>query len=470
MFLLSIALAMPASAFDLPDLGDVASSDLSPLMERRIGESIMQQIRWRDASYLDDREVEGYINRLGLRLVSASDQSERPFEFFVINDATLNAFALPGGYIGVHSGLILAAETESELASVLGHEIAHVTQRHIAQLFGRQGQASMIMLASLLVAILAARSDSQVSEAALAAGQAGAIQTQIGYTRIFEREADRIGLQILERAGMDVRGMPSFFERLQRATRVYENNAPSYLRTHPLTEERISDMGNRVAQMRYRQIPDSDDFHFVRTKLKVTGGAAADMVRDYASRIAAGGDDKFVRYGYARALLSAGRVPESLVEIETLRQQASPSPFIDGLAAEIYLAARDPSAAASLLAESVMTYPEHSALSYLYIESLLQSGRPQQAAELARTQAIREGDDPHYWSLLSRAEQTLGRVSAYHRAQAEVYVLRGSLPAAIEQLELAGRAGDGDFFEMSAIDARMRALKIEEEERRKESR
>lgn len=470
MFLLSIALAMPASAFDLPDLGDVASSDLSPLMERRIGESIMQQIRWRDASYLDDREVEGYINRLGRRLVSASDQSERPFEFFVINDATLNAFALPGGYIGVHSGLILAAETESELASVLGHEIAHVTQRHIAQLFGRQGQASMIMLASLLVAILAARSDSQVSEAALAAGQAGAIQTQIGYTRIFEREADRIGLQILERAGMDVRGMPSFFERLQRATRVYENNAPSYLRTHPLTEERISDMGNRVAQMRYRQIPDSDDFHFVRTKLKVTGGAAADMVRDYASRIAAGSDDKFVRYGYARALLSAGRVPESLVEIETLRQQASPSPFIDGLAAEIYLAARDPSAAASLLAESVTRYPEHSALSYLYIESLLQSGRPQQAAELARTQAIREGDDPHYWSLLSRAEQTLGRVSAYHRAQAEVYVLRGSLPAAIEQLELAGRAGDGDFFEMSAIDARMRALKIEEEERRKESR
>lgn len=469
MLLLSATLAFPSAAFDLPDLGDVASSDLSPLMERRIGESIMQEIRWRDASYLDDPEIEGYVNRLGRRLVAASDQSDRRFEFFVINDSSLNAFALPGGYIGLHSGLILAAETESELASVLGHEIAHVTQRHIAQLFGRQGQASMIMLASLLVAILAARSDSQVSEAALAAGQAGAIQSQIGYTRTLEREADRIGLQILERAGMDVRGMPSFFERLQRATRVYENNAPGYLRTHPLTEERISDMGNRVAQMRYRQVPDSDDFHFVRTKLRVNSGSAADVVRDFSSRIAAGNADPFVHYGHARALLRAGRVPESLAEIEALRQVAS-SPFIDGLAAEALLAARDPSAAANLLSQSVTRHPEHSSLRYLYIESLLQSGRAQQAAEMAREYAVREGNDPHYWSLSSRSEQALGRVSAYHRAQAEVYVLRGSLPAAIEQLELARRAGDGDFFEMSAIDARMRMLKIEEAERRRESR
>ncbi|MGL1834626.1 beta-barrel assembly-enhancing protease [Rhodocyclaceae bacterium SMB388] len=470
VLLLCAALASTSAAIDLPDLGDVATSDLSPLAERQIGEQIMQQIRWRDPDYLDDREIEGYINRLGRRLAAASDHSEDDFEFFVIRDSTLNAFALPGGYIGLHSGLILNAESESELASVLGHEMAHVTQRHIAQLFGRQGQSTMIVLASLLVAILAARSDSQFSQAALATGQAGAIQSQIGYTRMLEREADRIGLQILDGAGMDVRGMPSFFERLQRSTRIYENNAPSYLRTHPLTQERISDMGNRVAQMRYRQVPDSSDFNFVRTKLRVTAGTPVDVLRDYETRIAAGEQDQFVRYGHARALLRAGKVPEALKAVESLRQDARPSAFIDGLAAETMLAAGEAAGAAKMLEVSVKRDPEHASLRYLLIEAMIQSGRVPEAATLARDHAVRAARDPHYWALSSRAEQALGRMSAYHRAQAEVYVLRGTLPAAIEQLELARQAGDGDFYELSAIDARMRALKAEEAERRREQR
>src|SRR5690606_13112527 len=196
--LLSLALAlpapMPAFAYELPDLGDVASSELSPAAERRIGEQIISQIRWRDAAYLDDPEVEEYVNRLGHRLAAASNNPAQDFDFFVVRDPTLNAFALPGGDIGVRAGLILAAQTESEFASVLGHEIAHVTQRHIAQIVGKQSQSAMLMVASLLVAVLAARSNSDVSQAAIAAGQAGAIQSQLGYTRSFEREADRVGL------------------------------------------------------------------------------------------------------------------------------------------------------------------------------------------------------------------------------------------------------------------------------------
>ena len=257
--LLSLALAFPVHAVNLPDLGDVGASELSPAAERRLGDRIIQQIRWRDAAYLDDPEIEDYVNRLGRRLVAASDDPTRAFEFFVVRDPTLNAFALPGGYIGVHSGLILAAESESELASVLGHEIAHVTQRHIAQLFGKQSQASMVMLASLLVAILAARSSSQVSQAAIAAGQAGAIQSQLGYTRDFEREADRVGVATLEAAGFDVRGMPAFFERLQRNSRLYENNAPAYLRTHPLTTDRIDSVAEHVRNSPLSDVKDSPE-------------------------------------------------------------------------------------------------------------------------------------------------------------------------------------------------------------------
>ncbi len=467
---LCAALTVTASAANLPDLGDVASSDLSPLAEQRLGQSIMQEIRWRDPSYLDDAEVEGYLNRIGGRLVAASDQPDRSFEFFVIDDPTLNAFALPGGYIGVHTGLILTASSESELAAVLGHEIAHVTQRHIAQLFGRQGQASMVMLASLLVAILAARSNSQVSEAALAAGQAGVIQSQLGYTRAFEREADRIGLQIMERAGFDVRGKPSFFERLQRSTRLYENNAPGYLRTHPLTEERIADMSNRVDQMRYRQVPDSPDFAFVRAKLRASAGPAVDRVREFEALVAQGATDVPTRYALGRALLRAGRIDAASKVVEALDPLAEPSPFVAALATEVRLAARDPLGAIEIAESGLKAVPDYRALHYLRIEAHLQAGKVAEAAALARAGVLRDRQDVHMWVLSSRSEAELGRMSAYHRAQAEVYAMRGSIPAAIEQLDLARRAGDGDFFELSAIDARMRELKEEERLRREEAR
>ncbi|MCK0505566.1 beta-barrel assembly-enhancing protease [Aromatoleum anaerobium] len=470
ILLLCVAMVPRLNAAELPDLGDVAASELSPLAERRIGESIIREIRFRDAAYLDDAEIEDYIDRLGQRLVKASAAPYQEFDFFVIRDATLNAFALPGGFIGVHSGLILAAESESELASVLGHEIAHVTQRHIAQLVGKQSQSSMVMLASLLVAVLAARSNSQISEAAIAAGQAGAIQSQLGYTRDFEREADRLGLQTLEGAGYDVRGMPSFFERLQRASRFYENNAPSYLRTHPLTGERISDMGNRVAQMRYRQVPDSQDFGFVRTKLRVAAVAPVDAVREFQALAAKPGADAAARYGLARALLAAGRIDEATQALDAVRRDAPASSFIESLAAELRLAARDPAAAVKILEAAQARFPDGGALRYALVDALLQAGRASDAAMMARADALRRTDDDRMWTLVARSEAALGRRTAQHRAQAEVYVLQGSLPAAIEQLELARRAGDGDFYELSAVDARMRELKAEERQRRLDKR
>ncbi|MFN3985199.1 MAG: M48 family metallopeptidase [Rhodocyclaceae bacterium] len=471
--LLSATLATSSIAADLPDLGDVAASSLSPMAERRIGEQIMSDIRWRDASYLDDAEIEDYVQRLGMRLVAAGPEPEREFEFFVMRDSTLNAFALPGGFIGLHSGLIMAAESESELASVLGHEIAHVTQRHIAQLFGKQGQASMMVLASILLAVLAARSNSQVSEAALAAGQAGAIQQQLGYTRAFEREADRIGLQVMEGAGFDVRGMPSFFERMQRHSRVYENNAPAYLRTHPLTQERIADMGNRVAQMRYRQVLDSPDFAFVRAKLRAGEGLASDAVRDFEASLRTAADDPSLRYGHARALLRAGRLDDAAEAVARLRAGAAEgelSLFVETLAGEIQLARNRPAEAVALLEAAKQRFPDRRPLDYLLIEARLRAGQHAQAASDARAGALRAQRDARYWALAARAEEALGRRTAHHRAQAEVYVLRGSLPAAIDQLELARRAADGDFYELSAVDARLRELKLEEAERRAERR
>lgn len=460
--LLSCALALPAplsaQSYDLPDLGDVAATELSPAAERRIGEDIIAQIRWRDAAYLDDPEIEEYVNRLGHRLAGVSNNPTQDFDFFVVRDPTLNAFALPGGYIGVHTGLLLAAQTESEFASVLGHEIAHVTQRHIAQIVGKQSQSAMLMMASLLVAVLAARSNSDVSQAAIAAGQAGAIQSQLGYTRAFEREADRVGLETLDKAGMDVRGMPSFFERLQRNTRVYENNAPAYLRTHPLTTERIADMENRVTRMPYRQVLDSADFRYARAKLRADAGQPADAVRDLESEVARAPQAEEMAYGLARALLRAGRADDALVRLDAVRQRAPASPWLETLAAEIRIARRDGAEAVRILDAARRQFPASRSVAYALADARIQAGQAGEAAKAVRRLLDDRSGDPRLWQLLSRAHAALGERSAQHRAQAEVYVLRGSLPAAIEQLEIARKAGDGDFYLLSAVDARLREL------------
>lgn len=468
VLLLSVALAFPVRGYDLPDLGDVASSELSTMAERRIGDQIMSEIRWRDAAYLDDPEVEEYLNTVGARLVAASDTPSQDFEFFAINDSTLNAFALPGGYIGVHTGLLLATHSESELASVLGHEIAHVTQRHIAQIVGKQSQSAMLMLASLLVAVLAARSDSQLSEAAIAAGQAGAIQSQLGYSRAFERDADRAGLEILEKAGFDVRGMPVFFERLQRATRVYENNAPVYMRSHPLTTERIADMENRASSMRYRQVADSADYGYARAKLRANAGTAPEAVKDLESLLATRPGDAAAEYGLARALMRAGRSADAQQRLDALRHKAEPSPWLESLAAEIRLERKDVAGAVGILEAAASRFPRSRSLGYALADARILGGQAEQAAMGLRRALDARASDGRLWQLMSRANAALGKRTAQHRAQAEFYLLRGSLPAAVEQLEIASKAADGDFYEMSAVDARLRELKRRLFEERRE--
>jgi predicted Zn-dependent protease len=444
----------------LPDLGEAAQADLSPQVERRIGESVMRDIR-RDPAYLNDPEVSAYLNQIGGRLASAA-QTRQDFEFFAIRDRTLNAFAMPGGFIGVHSGLILGAQAESELAGVLSHEIAHVTQRHIARMVGKQNQAGLITIATMLVAILAARSNSQVSQAAMATGMAVGAQTQLNYSRDFEREADRIGIQTLEEAGFDVRGMASFFERLQRFGRVYENNAPAYLRTHPLTTERISDMDNRAQQRPYRQVPDALDFQLVRAKLRVLQDTPREAVTEFETQLKEGKfqSEAAARYGLARARLAARNLPGAQQELAALRKLKVSSPMVDTLAAELKQAQGDSAAATQIYREARGRYPQNRALVYGYIDSMLAGRNPQEALNVSSAELRTYPEDSRLHEFQARSYSALGKRLAQHRAQAEVYVLEGQLPAAIEQLQLAQRAGDGDFYELSAVDARLRELRV----------
>lgn len=445
----------------LPDLGEAAQAEFSPAMERRIGESVMLDIR-RDPAWLGDPEVNSYLNRLGNRLSAQSAEARQEFEFFALRDTTLNAFAMPGGYIGVHTGLILAAASESELASVLAHEISHVTQRHLARLVNKSGQGQVTSLLALAVAILAARSSPDLAVGAAMAGQGAAIQNQLNYSRDFEREADRFGLGVLERSGFDIRGMSSFFERLQKFGRLYENNAPGYLRTHPLTTERLADMGNRIQSRPYRQVADSLEFQLVRAKLRAQDGTPRDAVTEFETRLkdrSFAGSEAAVRYGLAQAQLRERNPAAAEKQVGELRRLKAVSPMIETLAAQLRLKQGDAAGAVKLLRDAQPRFPQERAIAYGLVESLLEARQPQQAIKVTEDELLNYPSDAKMHALQAQTWSLLGKRLQQHRAQAESYALLGQLPQAVEQLELAQKAGDGNFYEQSQVDSRLRELK-----------
>ncbi len=454
-------LAPVALAEGLPDLGEAAQADLSPLAERQIGGAIFRDIRLHEPAYLDDPEVSGYLSRLGMSLIAQSSDARQELEFFVLRDSTLNAFAMPGGYIGVHTGLITASQSESELASVIAHEISHVTQHHLARMLGKQNQAQLVSMLSMVVGILAARSNSDLATGAIMAGQAAGVQQQLNYSRDFEREADRLGINLLEKAGFDIRDMGAFFERLQNIGRVYENNAPGYLRTHPLTTERIADMGNRISQRPYRQAPDSLDYQLVRAKLRAQEGTPQDAVSQFADLVK---ERKFIsepaaHYGYAVALVRAKNWFDAERELAHARRLKAASPMLDTLAAELRKLQGDAAGGLSVLRAAGQRYPQDRAVAYALMEALIATGRLDEALQVSAGDLAIYPSSGRMHGLQAKTYALLGRVARQHRAQAEVYVANGQLLAAIEQLQLALQARDGDFYDHAQADARLRELK-----------
>ncbi|MDR1350590.1 MAG: M48 family metalloprotease [Zoogloeaceae bacterium] len=472
-FLLTLCLVLGAarSAWgqinenDLPELGDSASAELSMQTEKKIGQEIMNEIR-RDAMYLDDPEVEAYLNRLGNRLAAASSDPGIGFYFFSVNDPMINAFAMFGGYIGVNSGLILAVQSESELAGVLAHEVSHVTQRHLARGIVRQNQISTASLLVMAAAILAAHSSPDAVGAAMAGASAGAIQAQLGFSRDFEREADRAGFQILQKAGFDARGMSAFFSRLQRATRVYENNAPVYLRTHPLSIERISDMQNRELNQPYRQVPDSLEFQLVRARLQALRGTPAEAVAHFQALLTEQKTLNVAVTQYGLAVAHARKKDWAAAEniLNALRQSQNAAPMIDRLYAEARVRRGDLAGGLAAFREALSRYPDAVALVYAYGKVLLENRRFSEAQAFFEQRLRKNASDARLYRLQAQAYAALGKMGQQHQALAEAYALEGALPAAIEQLELAQRAGDNDFYTSSTIDARLRQLKQKQAE------
>lgn len=469
-----VAAPLTVNAQNLPSLGDTARAELSPLMERKLGDQIMRDIR-RDRDYLDDAPVLEYLNNFGSSLLAARPEARGEagydYFFFAVRDPSLNAFALPGGYIGVHSALMLAAQSESELASVLAHEIGHVAQRHIARMLGQQKQDSLIPLAAAVLAALAASSSSDASAALLMGGQGMAVQRQLNFSRDAEREADRVGLEILRESGFDTSGMVAFFGRMQSATRAYNDSAPAYLRSHPLTTERIADIQARTQEQRYKQRVDSLDFHLIRARLRVLQDMSSQGLRNASTAFESQLQQKTrpqiaaAKYGLAFVALRQGspaKAQELLQEAHAAAQGVSAplhTSVFANLAIDIKLAANKPTDALKEAEAARAKFPLSRGIARQYGDALIAAGRHDEAVSYLRDQAQLYREEPQLQTQLARAYAAQGKQALQHLALAEAYALNGSMPAAIDQLGIARRAPDATFYEQAMIDARERELK-----------
>jgi beta-barrel assembly-enhancing protease len=456
----------------LPDLGDISQTILTPQDEQHIGDQIMREVMVSD-EVLQDIEVIDYLNALGNKLAAASPDKQQKFTFFVVQDNSINAFAMPGGVIGVHTGLILSANSESELASVLGHEIGHVTQRHLARMLAKQKTDMFKNIGSIALALLVARANPELANGALVAASAAGVQRQLDYTREHEREADRVGLSILDAAGFDVRGMPAFFTTLQRGTRFIEGSAPSFLRTHPLNAERIADVSNRVETMPYKQVTDSIEFNLVKAKLRASNGLAQGEIDQFEDNIKERrfANETAEHYGLALAMLRKNDLTGAANQVKWLKTNAPKNAFIENLVARLEVARNNPQAAGIQYAKALTSFPNNRSLIYGYSEHFLAINQADKAIKLVQDKQAMYPNDAYFYTLLAKAYTTKNKNLLRFQAQGEAYFRQYNLKRAIEQMEFAVKAKDGNFYQQSIVEARLKELRrLQENEKLAEER
>ena len=468
--LLACCLCAPVLAevttLDLPDIGDSTGGILSPEFERRLGQAFLSQVR-KHADIISDPEINTYIESIGYRLVAQSDNNEQQFTFFVINDPLINAFAAPGGIVGINSGVIMHAQSESELAGVVAHEIAHVTQKHMARSVEMSRKMSIPTLAAMLGAILVATQNPEAGQAALMAVQGASAQAQINFTRTNEQEADRIGIQLLARSGFDPRGMAGFFRRLQQNSR-FSAQAPEFLRTHPLTTRRIADAAARAANYATgKGYDESMSFLLVRAKLIARSQKAPrDAVTLFARRLAhaqPGPDQDADRYGYVVALTEDGQYVPAREQARLLLAQDPENIAFLLAAAEIEVRRGRYDEAFTIFSRAGQLYPDYRPLALNYSNALLKGGQPHQARDKLREFGKFQSPDITYYDYLTRAEAEAGDEVESGIANAEYYFLTGETQVAIEQLKhiLRQHAPRPDYYQSERIKARMAFLEQE---------
>lgn len=449
-------LAMPvlmtrAQGLSLPELGQPANQAMSTAEERRLGRELMGEVR-RRFSVMDDPVVNDYVRDIGNRIASYSGAGVG-FEFFAIQDDRINAFAMPGGYIGVHSGLIVETESESEFASVMAHEIAHVTQRHIARQRLRAESVNLRTTAMVLAGLLIATQDPQAGQAAIMGGAAAGVQSQLNFSREFEREADRIGIRALANAGFRPEAMATFFERLQRANR-YRGDPIPFLSTHPLTSERIANASDRADSLQRRNAFESPAYPFVRARLIAIGGDSAnERLQRFQQAIESDGRTPANIYGLAMARIRAGRGADAIDPLNKLLETEGEYGVLYATLAEAHLAAEQPSQALDVLDEGLSLYPGDYALRYKRIEALLAAGKTEDALGAANDARRDFPQDVALLDLRAQTAEAGGSRAEQALATADYYAALGNLRGALRQLDRVLNTVRANTYQRSRAEA-----------------
>ena len=444
--------AEPYSKIDLPDMGDSSGTIISPVEEKELGEAFFRSLH-SQVEINQDAEVRAYIQSIGQKLVANSDGSGLPFHFFVVMENDINAFAGPGGYIGVNSGLIVLSEAESELASVLAHEIAHVSQRHLYRAAEAAGRLSVPTMAAMLAAMLLGSQSPALGQAAIMAVMGSNVQFQIDFTRENEMEADRVGMQTLQQSKFDPRSMPTFFERLQQSSRYYGKDIPEFLRTHPVTASRISDTRGRAESYPYKQYSDSLEYQLIKAKLRVIGNnSSAEVAKYFQSRLTQGTAEQrmVAQYGAGLTALKSQKYQEAEAIFQKLgKQYPNQSHFATALA-RTALEAKNYRVALERFQNLTLQYPENEAIKLEYITALVRAGEPGLAKKNLLELPYTTHRLPVYYELLAHAYGDLKQPAESHRYLAEHYYAMGQVQDAIEQIRLAQRSRGLDAH-LSAI-------------------
>lgn len=444
----------------LPDIGDSAGN-ITPAEEYRTGEAVIRNIR-RAGGVLDDPLIQSYLNELGFRLVAPSE-SQQLFHFFLIKDNAINAFALPGGFIGINAGLILATKSESELAGVMAHEIAHITQRHHARRY-EEGSNSIPIIAALIAAVILGSQDNQIGQAALASAAAGSAQQQINFTRSNEKEADRIGINLLIKAEFNPHGMADFFDTMDKQARLYGNNIPEFLSSHPVNPARIADAKHRAKNYPNALAINSTSYHLLRSRLKVlaTDNKIA-LLKDFSSKLKLGNyqNKEATRYGYALALQANKKYAKALQQTRILLKKSPEILSYQILKAQIETDAKKYSQAIKTFKKLLIFYPKNNIVNIYYAETLIKNNKIKLAHEILQSEVSSSTKNPKLYRLLAETQSKLNMPASSHQSLAEYYYLLGQTHDAIKQLEIGIKTPKIDFYIINRLEARLKEFKQE---------
>lgn len=446
----------------LPTLGDTSAGVVSPDKEKTLGHAWLRMLR-AQAPTIEDPLLLDYLEHLISRLASNSELRDPTLTLVIIDSPEINAFAVPGGIIGVNAGLFLHARNENEIAAVFAHELAHLSQRHFARGLENQQRSSMTAMTALLASVvLAATAGGDAGMAALATTQAAMMEQQLRFSRHNESEADQVGMQTLAHAGMATSAMADFFEQMARANRFSGERPPEFLLTHPVTETRITEARSRAAHFPQKRSSDSLEFQLMKSRViaRYAKDPASLLKQLEGQRAEDQSANESLDYGLALTYVRQYQFDKAKTITATLAQKRPERLTYQLAKAEVSMAERNYEGSIATLQSAKAISPENFPVNVLLAEALLRTGKHEEAISILRHQLTLQQSAPTLWNLLAECYGKRGDRLGVYQAQAEYYYEHGLIDRAIEQLRFAIPLADKNFETSARLTNRIKEMEM----------